>query len=37
MATTAEAVEFLKLVTTRWGLGTIAPGRRGGIQWHPPD
>jgi hypothetical protein len=34
--TTAEAVDFLKMVAGRWGLGTVAPGRRGGIQWHPP-
>jgi hypothetical protein len=35
--TTAEAVAFLKDVAGRWGHGAIAPGRRGGIQWHPPD
>ena len=34
--TTAEAVEFLKDVAGRWKHGSIAPGRRGGIQWHPP-
>ena len=35
--TTAEASAFLTDVAERWGHGTVRPGRRGGIQWHPPD
>jgi hypothetical protein len=35
--TTAVAADFLKEVAERWGHGSVSSGRRGGIQWHPPE